>query len=265
MGLLAGKRALVTGGTTGLGLAIAGRFLDEAARVVITGRDPGLGERAVAELGPEARFIPADAADPAAAASSVSDAVDHLGGLDVLVNNAGIGVTARLIDTPLADYDHVMNVNVRGYLLYAQHAYPHLARARGCMIHVASDAGIWGEQATGLYSVTKAAVVMLGNMLTLDGGPDGVRSNVLCPGDIWPGMRHMGPPGGQDRDEDSSGWPLPPIGRIGEAGDVASAAVFYASGEAEFITGTTLLVDGGMTAGYLQREHSPQAAVTHPG
>ena len=103
-------------------------------------------------------------------------------------------MTARLVETPLADYDRVMSVNVRGYLLYAQQAYPYLARSRGCMIHVASDAGIWGEQATGLYSVTKAAVVMLGKMLALDGGPDGVRSNVLCPRDIWPGMRHMAPP-----------------------------------------------------------------------
>ena len=196
----------------------------------------------------------ADAADPEAVASSVRAAAAHLGGLDVLVNNAGVGVTARLIDTPLADYDRVMNVNVRGCLLYAQHAYPHLARNRGCMIHIASDAGIWGEQATGLYSVTKAAVVMLGKMLALDGGPDGVRSNVLCPGDIWPGMRHMAPPGEQDRAESGDDWPVPPIGRIGQAGDVAAAAVFYASGQAEFITGTTLLVDGGMTAGYLQRE-----------
>jgi NAD(P)-dependent dehydrogenase (short-subunit alcohol dehydrogenase family) len=143
---------------------------------------------------------------------------------------------------------------VRGYLLYAQHAYPHLARQRGCMIHIASDAGIWGEQATGLYSVTKAAVVMLGKMLALDGGPDGVRSNVLCPGDIWPGMRHMAPPGEHDRAESGDDWPVPPIGRVGQAGDVAAAAVFYASDQAEFITGTTLLVDGGMTAGYLQRE-----------
>jgi NAD(P)-dependent dehydrogenase (short-subunit alcohol dehydrogenase family) len=254
MGLLEGKRALVTGGTTGLGLAIAGRFLREGARVVVTGRDRALGERAERALGAGARFIAADAADPAAAAASVSAAAGHLEGLDVLVNNAGIGVTARLIETPLADYDQVMNVNVRGYLLYAQHAYPHLARARGCMIHIASDAGIWGEQATGLYSVTKAAVVMLGKMLALDGGPDGVRSNVLCPGDIWPGMRHMGPPGAHDRREDGGGWPVPPIGRVGQAGDVAAAAVFYASDEAEFITGTTLLVDGGMTAGYLQRE-----------
>jgi len=254
MGVLEGKRALVTGGTTGLGLGIAERFGAEGARVVITGRDRDLGERARRALGPDVRFLAADAADPAAVAWSVSAAADHLGGLDVLVNNAGIGVSARLIDTPLADYDQVMNVNVRGYLLYAQHAYPHLARRRGCMIHIASDAGIWGEQATGLYSVTKAAVVMLGKMLALDGGPDGVRSNVLCPGDTWPGMRHMAPPGEQDTDESAGDWPVPPIGRIGQAGDVAAAAVFYASDEAGFITGTTLLVDGGMTAGYLQRE-----------
>ena len=258
---LAGKRALVTGGTTGLGLAVAERFLSEGAEVVITGRDQELGGRAEQTLGPGARFIAADAADPDAVAQSVNAAAEHLGGIDVLVNNAGVGVAARLIDTPLADYDRVMDINVRGYLLYAQHAYPHLARHRGCMIHIASDAGIWGEQSIGLYSVTKAAVVMLGKMLALDGGPDGVRSNVLCPGDIWPGMRHMAPPGEDDRGEEEGGWPLPPIGRIGQASDLAAAAVFYASEEASFITGTTLLVDGGMTAGYLQREHSPEADV----
>lgn len=259
MRLLDGKGALITGGTSGLGLAIAERFLREGARVVITGRDRDLGMRAEQELGSEARFLPADAADPDAVGSSVSQAVGHLDGLDVLVNNAGVGVSARLIDTPLADYDRVMDVNVRGFLLYAQHAYPHLARRRGCMIHVASDAGVWGEQATGLYSVTKAAVIMLGKMLALDGGPDGVRSNVLCPGDIWPGMRHMAPPGEEDRPEEGD-WPVPPIGRLGDAHDVAAAAVFYASQEATFITGTTLLIDGGMTAGYLQRERSAPAA-----
>jgi len=259
MPLLAGKCALITGGTTGLGLAIAERFVGEGARVVITGRDRALGAGAERALGPHARFLPADAADPDAIAASVSTAASHLGGLDVLVNNAGVGVSARLVDTPLADYDAVMAVNVRGYLLYAQHAYSYLARRRGCMIHVASDAGIWGEQATGLYSVTKAAVIMLGKMLALDGGPDGVRSNVLCPGDIWPGMRHMAPPGEDDRPEEGD-WPLPPIGRLGEARDVAAAAVFFASQEADFITGTTLLVDGGMTAGYLQRERSTPEA-----
>jgi len=254
-GRLAGMGALITGGTTGIGFAIAERFLAEGAAVVITGRDVGLGqraERALRESG-QAWFVPADAGDPAAVIESTGAAVEHLGGLDVLVNNAGIGVEAGLLDTPVEHYDRLMAVNVRGYFLYARAAYPHLAARRGSMIHISSDAGIWGEQSIGLYSVSKAAVVMLGKMLALEGGPDGVRSNVLCPGDTWPGMRHMAPPGAADRPE-SNDWPVPPIGRIGQAGDLAAAAVFYASGDTEFITGTTLLVDGGMTAGYHQRD-----------
>src|ERR1700730_15773703 len=252
---LQGKHVLVTGGTTGIGFAIAERFLHEGARVVVTGRNQELGLRAEAALrdAGESWFVAADAGDPAAVARSVELAAGHLGTLDVLVNNAGVGVEASLLRTPLADYDRLMDVNVRGYLLYARAAYPYLASRRGCMIHIASDAGIWGEQSIGLYSVSKAAVVMLGKMLALEGGPDGVRSNVLCPGDTWPGMRHMAPSGEEDRPE-SGDWPLPPISRSGQARDVASAAVFYASDEAEFITGTSLLVDGGMTAGYHQRD-----------
>jgi len=262
-GRLAGKQVLVTGGTTGIGFAIAERFLREGAGVVVTGRDQGLGSRAEAALrdAGQSWFLAADAGDPAAVVRSVDLAVERLGALDVLVNNAGIGVEASLLRTPLADYDRLMDVNVRGYFLYAQAAYRHLAGRRGCMIHIASDAGIWGEQSIGLYSVSKAAVVMLGKMLALEAGTDGVRSNVICPGDTWPGMRHMAPPGESDRPE-SGDWPLPPIGRIGHPGDVAAAAAFYASDEAEFITGTTLLVDGGMTAGYHQRDNSP---LTRPG
>jgi NAD(P)-dependent dehydrogenase (short-subunit alcohol dehydrogenase family) len=261
-GRLTGKQALVTGGTTGIGYAIAERFLREGAAVVVTGRNQELGRQAEAALreSGQAWFVAADAGDPVAVARSVDNAVGQLGSLDVLVNNAGIGVEASLLKTPLADYDRVMDVNVRGCFLYAQAAFPHVARRRGCMIHIASDAAIWGEESIGLYSVSKAAVVMLGKMLALDGGPQGVRSNVLCPGDTWPGMRHMAPPGQEDRPENGD-WPVPPIGRIGEARDVAAAAVFYASDEAEFITGTTLLIDGGMTAGYHQRELASTWAV----
>jgi NAD(P)-dependent dehydrogenase (short-subunit alcohol dehydrogenase family) len=261
-GRLAGKLALVTGGTTGIGLAIAERFLREGASVVVTGRNQELGRQAETALtaSGHAWFVAADAGDPDAVRRSVEIAVERLGGLDVLVNNAGIGIEASLLETPLADYDRMMDVNVRGYFLYARAAFPHLARRRGAMIHVASDAGIWGEESIGLYSVSKAAVVMLGKMLALEAGRHGVRSNVLCPGDTWPGMRHMAPPGEDDRPE-SGDWPIPPIGRIGEARDVAAAAVFYASDEADFITGTTLLVDGGMTAGYHQRDRSALAEV----
>src|ERR1700751_4432719 len=224
-GRLQGKQVLVTGGTTGIGFAIAERFLREGARVVVAGRNQELGLRAEAALRDAVQgwFLAADAGDPAAVARSVDLAAGHLGTLDVLVNNAGVGVEASLLQTSLADYDRLMDVNVRGYFLSARAAYPYLARRRGCMIHIASDAGIWGEQAIGLYSVSKAAVVMLGKMLALEGGPAGGRSNVLCPGDTWPGMRHMAPPGQQDRPE-SGHWPVPPIGRVGEARDVAAAA-----------------------------------------
>ena len=270
-GRLAGKSALITGGTTGIGYGIAERFLAEGASVVITGRDDRLGREAEASLraaavqagaGQEgagrdaAWFVAADARDPAAVSASVQTAAGYLGGIDVLVNNAGVGVQAGLLSTPVEAFDMVMEVNVRGYFLYACAAYPHLAARRGCMIHIGSDAGVWGERSIGAYSVSKAAVVMLGKMLALEGGPDGVRSNVLCPGDTWPGMRHMAPPGEEDRPEDDSDWPVPPVGRIGQAGDVAAAAVFYASADAGFLTGTSLLVDGGMTAGYHQREQA---------
>ena len=261
--------ALITGGTTGIGYAIAARFLAEGASVVITGRDAGFGHEAEASLRAGAGrdtawFIAADARDPAAVSASVDVAVGYLGGIDILVNNAGVGIQAGLLKTPVVEFDMVMEVNLRGYFLYARAAYPHLAARRGCMIHIGSDAGVWGERAIGAYSVSKAAVVMLGKMLALEGGPDGVRSNVLCPGDTWPGMRHMAPPGEQDRQEDDSDWPVPPVGRIGQASDVAAAAVFYASGDAEFLTGTTLLVDGGMTAGYHQREQGQTQVSERP-
>jgi len=146
-----------------------------------------------------------------------------------------------------------MNVNLRGFFLYAQAAYPHLAQRRGCMIHIASDAGVVGESDIGAYSASKAALIMLSKMLAADGGPDGVRSNCICPGDIAPGMRHFAAPGepdGRGDGDDPSDWRVPPIGRIGRATDVAAAAVFFACDESSFCTGSVLLVDGGMRAAY---------------
>ncbi|HYT29895.1 MAG TPA: SDR family oxidoreductase [Actinomycetota bacterium] len=255
MAQLEGRNALITGGTTGLGFAMAERFLNEGARVVITGRDRSLGEQAESRLraSGDAWFLRADAADDVAVWDSVEAAVERLGALDVLVNNAGIGVAARTVDTPVEDFDRVMAVNVRGYFLYARAAYPHLAARRGCMIHVSSDAGVTGEHSIGAYSVSKAAVIMLSKMLALDGGPAGVRSNCICPGDILPGMRHFAPVGdgsGGSGGEDDGDWPVPPIGRIGQATDVANAAVYLAGEGSSFVSGAVLLVDGGMRAGF---------------
>jgi NAD(P)-dependent dehydrogenase (short-subunit alcohol dehydrogenase family) len=254
MGRLEGRSALITGGTSGLGFAIASRFIQEGAAVVITGRDEQLGNDAEGALRSSADahawFVPADAADAHAVEASVAAALDRLGGLDVLVNNAGIGVAARLVETPVQDFDDLMAVNVRGPFLYARACHPHLAARRGSMIHVASDAGVIGEAEIGAYSVSKAAVIMLSKMLAVECGPDGIRSNCIAPGDILPGMRHFGAPGSDGRDEDAEDWRVPPIGRIGQAPDVAAAAAFLASDDASFVTGAVLLVDGGMRAGY---------------
>ena len=259
MGRMEGKAALVTGGTTGLGYAIAERYLGEGASVVITGRDEALGAHAEERLGPlgPVRFVRADAAEAAHVAASVEAAVGFLGGLDILVNNAGIGVQATLLETPLADFDRVMAVNVRGYFLYAKEAFSHLEARRGCMIHNASDAAVHGEVDIGAYSVSKAAVIMLSNMLAIEGGRRGVRSNAICPGDTPPGMRHNAPPGQELGQDDESTWLLPPVGRVGRAGDVAAVCVFLASDEAAFVNGVALLVDGGMRAGH--RTGLPQA------
>ncbi len=228
---LHGKAVLITGGTSGLGLEMARRALTDGASVIVTGRDEALGADAEQELGTlgPARFLRADAADADRIVSSVTEAVAFLGRLDVLVNNAGVGVVAGALDTPIEAYDLVMDVNVRGAFCYARAAFPHLEATGGCMLHVASDAGVAGEAEIAVYSVSKAALIMLSNMLAIEGGRRGVRSNAICPGDTAPGMRHMLEPGEAERPEVVDDWPLPPLGRVGQAADVADAAAFLMS------------------------------------
>lgn len=266
MAELNGKTALITGGTTGLGLETARRFLAEGARVVFTGRTESYGRAAEDELRTlgDATYVRADAADPAQVEASVGEAVELLGGLDILMNNAGVGAVAGVLDTPLEVYDAIMGINVRGPFLYAKAAFRHLEARGGCMVHVASDAGVRGEVEISIYSVSKAAVIMLSDMLAIEGGRRGVRSNAVCPGDTAPGMRHMAVPGHEEREDDVSEWPIPPIGRIGRARDVAEAAVFLASDRASFVNGVALLVDGGMRAGMRTETWQTDATGSEP-
>jgi NAD(P)-dependent dehydrogenase (short-subunit alcohol dehydrogenase family) len=117
------------------------------------------------------------------------------------------------------------------------------------MVHIGSDAGLRAEQPIGAYSVNKAALVMMSQVLALDGAPHGVRSNCVCPGATAPGMRHSGPANDPDRGDDASDWPPAPLGRIGTADDVAGAVLYLAGPEASFISGAAILVDGGNGAG----------------
>lgn len=248
MTMLEGKRALVTGGSSGIGAQIVRRFRAEGAAVAFTGRDQARCRAVSDETG--AWHVLADARSDADTERAVASAVRRLGGLDVLVLNAGTGVAGSLIDTSAAEFGRILDVNVVGYLRYARAAMPHLERSGGgSIVHISSDAGLIGEDDIGAYSVSKAAVIMLAKMLAIDCGPSGVRSNVICPGDIAPGMRDLRAPGRSDDQVETSGWPLPPVGRIGSAEDVAAAAVFLASDRSAFCSGSVLLVDGGMRAG----------------
>jgi len=237
-------RALVTGGTSGIGEAIVTLLVAEGARVVFTGRDRTRGERVASSTG--GVFLPADARDAEAVAASVAEAVNRLGGLDLAVLNAGVLCAATLSETTDEQWDTVMSTNLVAPFRYARETLPALRAAGGSMVLIASDAGVWGETPIGAYSVSKRALIMLTRMLAVEAGPSGVRVNAVCPGDTEPGM--VTTVGGRETLPDTSGWTRPPLGRLVHARDVAATVSFLASPEARSITGADLLVDGGMRA-----------------
>jgi NAD(P)-dependent dehydrogenase (short-subunit alcohol dehydrogenase family) len=245
MARLDGIRALVTGGSSGIGASIVQRMRSEGARVVLTGRDEARGREVAARTG--AAFVAADAREAGAVRASVEAAAGRLDGLDALVANAGVLHEAPLSETTDEAWDAVLETNLIGYYLYAVACLPHLRAAGGGSITmISSDAGVWGETAIGAYSVSKRAVNMLVQTLAVEAGPSGVRVNAVCPGDTAPGMAtHVG---GRDESSDPTSWILPPLARVGTGDDVASAVTFFASSDGGFCNGSILLVDGGMRA-----------------
>lgn len=240
-----GRRALVTGGTSGIGASIVERLRAEGATVVCTGRDETRGREVASRLG--AVFVGSDVRDPAAVGRSVDEAVATLGGLDVLVTNAGVLYEAPLSETRDEAWDAVLDTNLVGYLRYAVACLPHLRAAGGGSITmISSDAGVWGETSIAAYSVSKRSVNALVQTLAVEAGPQGIRVNAVCPGDTAPGMATY--VAGRDDSADPDTWTRPPLARVGTAADVAGAVTFFASDDGAFCTGSILLVDGGMRA-----------------
>jgi 3-oxoacyl-[acyl-carrier protein] reductase len=242
---LAGKRALVTGGSRGIGAAIAVALAEKGTDVAITyersadraaetvARIEGLGRRGVA--------IQADGADPAAVRRSVEETVAALGGLDILVNNAGIALYAAVAEVSVEDIDRQLAVNVRSPILASQAAIPHLS-AGGRIILIGSGVAdrIVGEGST-VYSMTKSALQSLNRGLARELGPRDITVNLVQPGST---DTDMNPASGEFADFQRS---LTPLGRYGEPADVAAAVAFLASPAARQITGAILSVDGGAT------------------
>lgn len=253
-GILAGKVALITGGASGIGRATALLFASEGAAVSVVDVDEVGGQAVVQEIaakGGRAIFIRCDVTQAADCQRAVQRTVKELGGLDILFNNAGIIRRATVLDTSEEEWDRVIAVNVKSVFLLSKYAIPIMAAAGGgVIINTASGWGLVGGRKAAAYCASKGAVVQLTKALALDHGGQNIRVNCLCPGDTdTPMLRSEAQQLGEPYEEFLAEAARRPLRRIGQAEDIAQAALYLASDAASFVTGTVLVVDGGGLAG----------------
>jgi NAD(P)-dependent dehydrogenase (short-subunit alcohol dehydrogenase family) len=249
--ILQDKVALVTGGTSGIGRATAIAYAQQQAKVVVVGRRIDEGEetvRSIEEAGGEAIFVQADVTKEADVEAMVDKAVSVFGRLDIAFNNAGtVGENPSLIEQPEAEYDRIMNVNVKGVWLSMKYEIAQmLKQGSGAIVNTSSEAGVVAVPTQPLYTASKHAVVGLTKAAALQYAKAGIRINVVAPAAIETDMFEAAT-GGQDEAK-AYITGLHPIGRVGQPVEVANAVLFLSSDMASFITGETLMVDGGYVA-----------------
>ncbi len=252
---LQGKVAIITGATSGFGLAIARRFAQAGASVVIASRRKALCRQRANEIqaqGGTALGMGLDVTDETNVRQMVQEVVARLGRIDLLVNNAGIIVRTPVPESSLEEWEHVQATNLRGPFLCCKHVLPHMLSQGqgGAIVNIASYLGMYGGSGnTPAYCASKGGVIALTKSLAVKYGPDQIRVNAICPGFIkTPLNAHIidaaPDPVAKER-EMAARYPLR---RLGRPDDIASAALFLASDASGWVTGITLFVDGGVTA-----------------
>lgn len=245
-----GKVALVTGGASGIGKAFAVRLAAEGARVVVLdvrGEPAAEVAREIQNSAGEAAGIEADVVSREGCERAVRSAVERWGGLDILVNSAGIGAGAPVAELGEETWDAVLDVNLKGVFLMCRAAFPALVeRGGGAVVNIASLAGLVATPGMGAYGASKAGVIQFTRVLALEGARHQVRANAVCP--VWTDtpmlQQHLEQSGRAERVRRGM-LATVPLGRLVTAEEVAAAGLFLASDEARFITGVALPVDGG--------------------
>ena len=243
-----GKVAIVTGGTGEIGRATALQLAGEGAKVLIVdiGED---GAKVAAELsreGGEIAFFSANVSKEPDVVAMVKAAIDRWGRLDVMVSNAGVSGRGRTNDTPLAEWERIIGVNLTGVFLCAKHAHAAMKECGGgAIVNTASIMGVVAVPGAVSYASSKGAVVNMTRATALDYAKDGIRVNAVCPGFMESRMKGIAPATSADLGDLAARHPL---GRLCKPSEIAKAIAFLASDDASFITGHSLLVDGGYTA-----------------
>ncbi|GAB3545868.1 NAD(P)-dependent dehydrogenase (short-subunit alcohol dehydrogenase family) [Actinopolyspora lacussalsi] len=248
MGQLDDKSALVTGASSGIGLAIARRFAAEGATVYLTGRRKAELDAAVARVGARGIAVQSDASDHGDLDRLFAEIADRSGRLDIVVANAGVGDYAPLGTITEQEYDRTTSINLKGTVFTVQKALPLLTTGASVML-VSSSAALRAAPGLGVYAATKAAIRSLARTWAAELADRGIRVNTLTPGDVeTPGgdeLRAAFPHGDQPTEAEST--PITPLGRIGRPEEVAATALYLAGDQSSFTTGAELLVDGGAT------------------